>query len=80
MLTMRSSADDMQMTYMPADDVQMTYPPVDDVLDNICHLPAKSPMKSHYHVICMSSTHRLHVVRTRFQPQKYFHLKSRQLC
>ena len=41
MLTMRSSADDVQMTYVPADDmqrtdmpmddVQMTYPPADDM-------------------------------------------------
>ena len=41
MLTMRSSADDVRMTYVPADDMQtmympadnvrMTYPPADDV-------------------------------------------------
>ena len=65
MLTMRSSvddvqmtyvpADDVQMTYLPADDVQMTYLPADDVPDDICHLPAKSPMKSHSCVICTSS-------------------------
>ena len=80
---MRSSADDVQMTYVPADNVQMmyipaddmhmTYPPADDVqmrfwmmympaddiLDNvpddICHLPAKSPTKSHSRVIRASS-------------------------
>ena len=31
-------ADDVRMTYTPADDVQMMYPPADDVSDNICHL------------------------------------------
>ena len=91
---MRGSADDVRMTYVPADDVWMTYMPVDDVQttylpadnvpddvpDDICYLPAKSPTKSHSRVIRMSSAHHLHVVRTRFQPQKYFHLKSRQLC
>ena len=63
---MRSSADDAWMTYVPADDVQtmytpaddmqMTYPPEDDIPDDICHPPAKSPMKSHSHVIRRSST------------------------
>ena len=48
---MRSSADDVRMTYVPADDVrmtytpaydmQMTYPPADDILDDICHPPAQ---------------------------------------
>ena len=28
---MRSSADDVRMTYVPADDMRTTYPPVDDV-------------------------------------------------
>ena len=32
---MRSSADDVWMTYVPADDMQMTYPPADNILDNI---------------------------------------------
>ena len=50
MLTMRSAADDVRMTYVPADDVRMTYTPVDnvqimyppvaDVLNHICHLHA----------------------------------------
>ena len=31
MLTMRSSADYVWMTYVPTDDVQMTYMPADDV-------------------------------------------------
>ena len=45
---MRSAADDVRMTYVPADDVQMMYlpadnvrmmyPPADDVPDDICHL------------------------------------------
>ena len=45
---MRSAADDVWMTYVPADDVrmmytpadnvQMMYPPVDDIPDDICHL------------------------------------------
>ena len=44
---MRSAADDVRMTYVPADDVQMTYtpvdnvqmtyPPADNILDDICH-------------------------------------------
>ena len=74
MLTLRNSADDMWMTYVPADDVRMTYLPVDDVLDDIptcgrhaddiwttyvIHQP-KSPTKSHSHVVRMSSTHRTH--------------------
>ena len=37
----------------------------------------KSHPKSHSRVICTSSACRLHVVRTRFQPQKYFQLNSR---
>ena len=32
---MRSSADDMRMTYVPVDDLRMTYPPADDVLDDV---------------------------------------------
>ena len=32
---MRSSADDVWMTYVPVDDVWMTYPPVDDVPDDV---------------------------------------------
>ena len=32
---MRSSADDVQMTYVPADDMWMTYPPVDDIPDDV---------------------------------------------
>ena len=46
-MTMRSAADDVWMTYVPADDVQMTYtpadnvwmtyPPADNIPDDICH-------------------------------------------
>ena len=99
---MRSSADDVWMTYVPADNVRMTYPPADDVLDDIptckqhvddvpddiCHLPAKSPMKSHSrvvhtssarcpHVICTLSAHRRHVICMRLQFPDYFRSKSR---
>ena len=70
MLTMRSSADDVRMTYMPADNVRTTYMPADDMwmtylpVDDICHPPAKSPTKSHSCVICMLSTRRLHEIST----------------
>ena len=55
MLTMRNSADNMRMTYMPADVMQTTYLPADNVRMTfrmtyvICQL--KSPMKSHSRVI-----------------------------
>ena len=80
---MRSSAEDvrmtyvpavdMRMTYMPADDVQMTYLPVDDVwmMFWMTHPPAKSPMKSHSRVIRTSSA---------LQFSDNFQSKSRQLC
>ena len=88
---MRSSADDVRMTYVPADDVWITYPPADDVPDDvptcgrhaddipddICHLPAKSPTKSHSHVVRMSSARHPHVVCTRLQFPDYFKSKSR---
>ena len=45
--------------------------------DDICHPPVKSHPKSHFRVICMSSACCPHVVRTRLQPQIYFHLNSR---
>ena len=32
---MRSSADDVWMTYVPADDMRMTYLPADDIPDDI---------------------------------------------
>ena len=32
---MRSSTDDLRMTYVPADDMQMTYPPADDIPDDV---------------------------------------------
>ena len=35
MLTMRISADDVPMTYVPADDMWMTYLPADDILDDV---------------------------------------------
>ena len=40
-------------------------------------LQVKSHPKSHSCVIRMSSARRLHIVHTRFQPQKYFQLNSR---
>ena len=65
MLTMRNSADDVRMTYVPADNMQMTYMPADVM--QTTYLPAdnvwmtfpmtyvicqpKSPTKSHSHVI-----------------------------
>ena len=81
-------ADDVWMTYMPADDVQMMYPPADDILDDICHLPAKSPTKSHSHVICTSSAHRPHIVHTSSAhrlhetsvPRQFPVKEQRQLC
>ena len=76
MLTMRNSADDVQMTYVPADDMQMMYMPADDMW--MTYLPAddvrmmfrmtyvirqpKSPTKSRSRVICTSSVHRPLVV------------------
>ena len=36
---------------------------MDIVPDDICHLPAKSPMKSHSRVVRMLSAHHPHVVR-----------------
>ena len=69
MLTMRSSADDVRMTYVPADNMQMMYMPADNVrmtylpADNVrmmfwmtyvIHQP-KTPMKSRSHVVHMSS-------------------------
>ena len=74
MLTMRSSADDMwmtyvsaddvRMTYMPADDVWMMYPPTDNVRMTYVIRQLKSPMKSHSRVIHTSSASHPHIVRT----------------
>ena len=69
MVTMRSAADDMWMTYPPADDMQMTYPPADDMqMDDVWTTyvirQPKSPMKSHSCVVHTSSTCRLHVIHT----------------
>ena len=52
----RQCADDIHACGQHADDV------ADDVLDDICHPPAKSPMKSHSRVVCMSSTCHLHII------------------
>ena len=59
-MTMRSVADDMQMTYPPADDMQMTYPPADDMQMTYVIRQPKSPTKSHSHVICALSARRTH--------------------
>ena len=72
MLTMRNSADDVRMTYVPADNMRMTYMPADDM--QMTYLPAdnvrmtyvicqpKSPTKSRSCVVRTSSAHRPHVV------------------
>ena len=66
---MRSSADDVRMTYVLADDVRMTYtpaydvrmmyPPADNIPGDICHLPAQISnevsLSCHPHVIRTSS-------------------------
>ena len=71
---MRSSADDMRMTYVPADDVRMTYMPADDIPDDICHLAAK--ISNEVSLLC-----RPHVVCTRLLFPDHFKLNSRgQLC
>ena len=78
MLTMRSSADDVQMTYVPGDDVGTTYTPADDVwmtsgrhADDICHLPAEISnqvsLSCHPHIVC-----------TRLQFPDNFQSKSRE--
>ena len=65
---MRSSADDVRMTYVPADDVRMmytpaydmrmTYPPADDVLDSICH-----PLVDNVHVTLGVVLHEIRQLR-----------------
>ena len=57
---MRSSADDVRMTYTPADNMQMMYSPADDVWMTYVIWQPKSPMKSHSRVICTSSACHLH--------------------
>ena len=76
-----------QISGRGADDMssgrQITYKSVDDVWMSTAHRWSLTPNLTlvssthHLHIICMSSTHHLHIVCTRFQPQKYFHLKSR---
>ena len=56
----------------------------DDVLADICHLPVKSHLKSHSHVICRSSARHPQVICTssthrppRLQSPKYVQLNTR---
>ena len=77
---MRSAADDVRMTYVPADDVWMTYtpadnvrmmyPPADDVPDDICH-PHADDMHMMPGVV-------LHEIRQLRQEEGSCHLE--QLC
>ena len=77
---MRSAADDVRMTYVPADDVQMTYtpvdnvqmmyPPADNILDDICH-----PHADNVH---MTPGVVLHEIRQLRQEEGSRHLE--QLC
>ena len=78
MLTMRSSTDDVRMTYVPADNMRMTYMPADNV--RMTYLPAdnmqttfrmtyvirqpKSPTKSRSRVVHASSACRPHIICT----------------
>ena len=55
MLTMRSSADDVQMTYVIADDVQMMYLPADDIPDDTSRISNEISLLCHPHIICTSS-------------------------
>ena len=71
---MRSSADDVRMTYVPADDVQMTYMPADDVQMMYPSVDDVQTMFWMTYVICqpnlqqnltlVSSAHHPHIVRT----------------
>ena len=45
--------------------------------EEICRPPVESHPKSHSHVVRTSSACRLHIICTKFQPQKYFQLNSR---
>ena len=73
MLTMRNSADDVRMTYVPADDMWMTYMPADVMwttyppADNVWTMfrmtyvicQPKSPTKSRSHVVHTSCGRRV---------------------
>ena len=60
MLTMRSAADDVQMTYTPADDIQACGRCADDMRMTYVIRQLKSPTKSHSRVVRAPSARRLH--------------------
>ena len=60
----RWHVDDICACRRCVDDVHACGQHADDVPDDICHPPAKSPMKSHSRVICTSSACCPHVICT----------------
>ena len=81
MLTMRISADDVQMTYVPADDVQMMYTPADDV-QTMCgwHMSSTSQISNQGLTLVLSRTSSAgcpHIVYMRLQFPDNFQSKSR---